>query len=115
MLTWERCAYSVLRVLGLSVTGHDVALLSADHELGWPRLRVVLQAAVQRRFHKADYRSRPNAKAMFLAVGLFRTALCLKAVSASTGPILPCLCLMLHPMAAGSLERKLEQATAKSC
>lgn len=46
-LTWERCAHSVLRVLGLSVAGHDVALLSANHELGWPRLRVVLQAASQ--------------------------------------------------------------------
>ena len=45
MLTWERRAHSVLRVFGLPVAGHNVALLSADHELGWARLRVVLQAA----------------------------------------------------------------------
>lgn len=45
MHTWERSSYSILRVLGLPVAGHDVALLSANHELGGSCLRVVLQAA----------------------------------------------------------------------
>ena len=44
MFTWEGRAHSVLRVLGLPVAGHDVALLCANHELGWPSLRIVLQA-----------------------------------------------------------------------
>ena len=44
-----------MRVLGLPVAGHDVALLCADHELGGPCLRVVLQAASQA--HCSDIRS----------------------------------------------------------
>ena len=47
MQTWKGGAHSVLRVLGLPVAGHDAALLCANHELGGPCLRVVLQAASQ--------------------------------------------------------------------
>lgn len=36
-----------MRILGLPVAGHDVALLRANHELGGPSLRVILQAAPQ--------------------------------------------------------------------
>lgn len=43
--TWEGSAHSILGVFGLPIAGHDVALLCANHELGWPRLRIVLQAA----------------------------------------------------------------------
>lgn len=43
--TWERSTDPVLRILGLPVASHDVALLCANHELGWACLRVVLQAA----------------------------------------------------------------------
>ena len=44
-LTWEGGSHPVLRVLGLLVAGHDVALFRANHELCWPCLWVVLQAA----------------------------------------------------------------------
>ena len=52
--TWKGGAHSVLRVLGLPVARHDVALLCANHELGGPCLRVVLQAASQAHCQNLD-------------------------------------------------------------